>query len=89
MKKYVFEEYRDKAGVGSEKIFDTKKEAVMFAESEWKFLTENDKASYLNDANGTFRVYEVEISQEQAEDEDLMLSELWSADVWDALSEGR
>lgn len=84
MKKYVFEEYRDKAGIGSEKVFDTKKEAVMFAESEWNSKTRNDQASYLNDANGIFRVYEIEISKEQEEDEDLTLSELWTADVWDA-----
>lgn len=87
MKKYVFEEYRDKAGIGSEKIFDTKKEAVMYAESEWHNMAGRDQDSYLNDASGIFSVYEIEISQEQAEDEDLVLRDLWSADVWDALVE--
>ena len=85
MKKYVFEEYRDKAGIGSEKIFDTKKEATMYAESEWHGMTESDQDSYLHDVNGMFRVYEIEITPEQAEDEDLTLSELWTADAWDAL----
>lgn len=68
MKKYVFEEYRDKAGIGSERIFDGKEEAVDYALTEWKKLFDSDKKSYLNDANGVFHVFEIEITPEQLKD---------------------
>lgn len=81
MKKYVFEEYRDKAGIGSERVFDGKEEAVDYALTEWKKLFDSDKKSYLNDANGVFHVFEIEITPEQLKDYnegylDISLSEL-------------
>lgn len=87
MKKYIFEEYRDKAGIGSEKVFDEKKDAVKYALNEWKNLFDSDKKSYLNDPNGKFSVYEIEITPEQLEeyndgDLDIALSELATASAF-------
>lgn len=53
---YVFREYRDKAGIGSEKLFDTKEEAIEYAQKEWNHLSEHDKKNYRNDVAGTFMV---------------------------------
>lgn len=69
MKKYVFEEYRDKGGIGSQKIFDGKDEAVKYAAKEWdENLTTSEKKSYFNDCCGCFYVYEIEITPEQLEE---------------------
>ena len=43
MIKYVFIEYRDKAGIGSEVMFDDKTQAVEAAEKEWNHLSDKDK----------------------------------------------
>lgn len=67
MIKYVFIEYRDKAGIGSEAIFDDKTEAVKAAEKEWNHLSDKDRKSYLKDAAGMFTVLEVELTKEQVE----------------------
>lgn len=90
MKKYVFKEYRNCFGIGSEKIFATKKEAISYADSEWFRLARADKESYIDDVSGTFSVYEIEITPGQlAEyengDADFTLPELWTADIWNAL----
>ena len=91
MKKYVFEEYRDKAGTGSEKVFDTAEQALAYADKEWDNLVESDKKSYYKDPAGIFRVYEVELTEEQAEqlaDDELEvpLSELWTKEIKDFLA---
>lgn len=90
MKKYVFEEYRDKAGTGTVELFNTEDEAVNYAHNAWNNLFESDKQTYRIDACGTFRVYEIEISEEQLskyEDGCLEVSidDLWTRDVYDAL----
>lgn len=90
MKKYVFSEYRDKAGTGSDKVFDTKREAVTYAAEKWNTMTNGDRKSYLQDPCGTFNVFEIEITQEQIENWeylDVQYQDLWTADVWDALVE--
>lgn len=92
MKKYVFEEYRDAVGVGSEKIFNTKEIALGFAIEEWKHLFERDKASYRKDEFSCFRVFEIEITPEQLaayENDclDIALSELETEEVYNALDE--
>lgn len=92
MKKYIFEEYRDKAGSGSEHLFDTKNEAVDFAQIKWEKLTSGDKKSYLTDSFAIFRVYEVDANLEQIKDfadPDGILrpSEFESTEVWNALEE--
>ena len=86
MKKYVFHEYRDKWGLGSEKVFDNEKEAVKYANDEWNKLFDSGKKSYLNDDCGEFRVYEIEITAEQLEqynngELDLPLTEFWKRNV--------
>lgn len=53
---YVFEEYRDKAGTGTEKKFDNKDQALDYAQREWDHLVEHDKESYRKDPCGAFRV---------------------------------
>ena len=90
MKKYVFVEYRDKAGVGSEKLFDTEKQAITYADKEWYSMVASDKNSYIKDSAGEFRVYEVELTAEQAaayadNDLEVPLSELCSKDIKDYL----
>lgn len=67
MIKYVFVEYRDKAGIGSEVMFDDKTQAVEAAEKEWNHLSDKDKKSYLKDTAGVFTVLEVELTKEQVE----------------------
>lgn len=60
MKKYVFDDCN--GNNGDIKIFDTAEEAMVSAESEWKYLTNMDKARYRK-GNGCFEVYEIEISE--------------------------
>lgn len=90
MKKYVFEEYRDTFGTGNGRVFNSKEEAVSYAKDQWNGLCNSDKKTYKKDICGTFRVYEIEISDVQlAELEDgcldTPLSELWTEDLYDAL----
>lgn len=88
MKKYIFEEYRDSKGTGSEIMFDTAVEAVEYAKKDWEHFCEHDKQTYRNDMMGTHRVYEIEITAEQVElyndgDLDVTLNELETAAIWD------
>ena len=55
-RKFVFEEYTDKGGIGSQKIFDTKKEAVDYCKNYWYNLVSEDKKHYLEDVCGKFFV---------------------------------
>lgn len=89
MKKYLFVEYRDAMGMGSEKVYNGKEEAVNEAVKAWNLLSEADKKSYTKDAAGTYRVDEIEITAEQFElykvDElAIPLEELSTATVWEA-----
>lgn len=89
MKKYLFTEYRDAMGTGSEKMYNSKEEAVNEAIKAWDALSETDKKSYAKDAAGTYRVDEIEITAEQFElykvDElAIPLEELSTATVWEA-----
>lgn len=57
---YVFDEYRDSMGTGTEKTFDNKEQAVKYARREWNHLSLNDKSSYISDilnGCGWFMVY--------------------------------
>ena len=86
MKKYVFIEYRDSFGTGSEKIFDSEKDAVKYANDEWSKMCDSDKKTYLNDDCGEFRVYEIEITSEKFEqynneELELPITEFWKRDV--------
>ena len=60
MKKYIFEEYRDKAGTGTQKVFNNRSEAITKALNDWQALNYHDKQSYIDDPAGMFRVYEQE-----------------------------
>lgn len=60
-KVFVFDEYRDKAGNGSQEYFDSLEEAVDYARKEWEHLADSDKKSYLNDPAGYFMVTENEV----------------------------
>lgn len=91
MKKYVFEEYRSKRGIGSEELFDTEIEAIECVEGEWNHLSRYDQKSYLNDPEAWFWVYEIEITPEQLreyEDNelDVPLRELWTKDIVDMIA---
>ena len=58
---FVFDEYRDRAGVGSQEYFDNPNEAIDYARKEWEHLADSDKKSYLNDPAGCFMVTENEV----------------------------
>lgn len=60
MKKYVFDDFN--GNNGDVTIFDTAEEAMTFAEREWRYLTNMDKARYHKE-NGCFVVYEIEIPE--------------------------
>ncbi len=92
MKKYVFEEYRDSAGIGTTTVYDTEQEAKKTAKKEWDRLCEADKKSYINDPAGLFEAYEIEITTEQLEafdlgEADFSLADLWTRDLFDAIHE--
>lgn len=92
MKKYVFEEYRDSAGIGTTTVYDTEQGAKKTAEKEWNRLCEADKKSYINDPAGLFEAYEIEITTEQLEafdlgEADFSLTDLWTRDLFDAIHE--
>lgn len=80
MKKYLFTQYSDKGGIGSEQLFDTKEEALKCADREWEGLTKSDKAR-----RDWFYVCEIEITAEQLEEyeegDGLPLEEYWTADI--------
>lgn len=65
MRRYVFEEYRNSIGAGSEEVYDQKDEALKFAEEHWNHLSESDKDSYRKDRCGIFLVYEIDIPAEE------------------------
>lgn len=91
-KRYVFEEYRDKLGSGTERVFEkavTKETAVEAAKAEWNALDDRDKKSYQQDPAGMFRVFEIKITpkqMEQYEDGELdeTLEELETREIWSA-----
>ena len=85
MKKYVFEEYSDRKGIGTLKMFDSKKEAVEYAKESWNRLVKSDKEKI-----DKYHVYEVEMTDEQLADyengtEEFIFDDLWTADVWDVM----
>ena len=87
LKRYVFKEYRDQAGTGSEKIFTDPVKAVEYARNEWERLVPSDKASYLS-CGSRFRVFEIEIPGAKLGDylegtPNFNLDEYCSLDMWD------
>lgn len=91
-KRYVFEEYRDKLGTGTERVFEkavTKETAVEAAKAEWNALDDRDKKSYQQDPAGMFRVFEIKITPKQMEQYedgklDETLEELETREIWSA-----
>lgn len=85
MKKYVFEQYSDRLGWGEVELFDSKEEAVRYADREWNHLTKSDR-----ERRTMFFVYEVEITDEQLQEfeegDGLPISEYWTADVRDFIN---
>lgn len=67
MKAYFFNEYRDKAGSGSYKMFDAKEDAIAYCVKEWDDLCKADKESYLNDSAPSFCVEIAEVVEEDGE----------------------
>ena len=66
-KVFVFGEYRDKAGSGSQEYFDSLEEAIDYARKEWEHLADSDKKSYLKDSAGHFMVTENEVIEEEGD----------------------
>ena len=93
-KRFVFEEYREKWGNGDVKIFPrntTEEKATKMVMDEWNRLIRADQQSYLNDALGVFRLFEIEITPEEAEmwedGEDIGggLTEFETREIWSAI----
>ena len=55
-KKWCLSEYRDRCGIGSERLFETKEEALAIAEDMWSRMDDRDKRSYSDDPAGCFWV---------------------------------
>lgn len=55
---FVFGEYRDSKGCGSEVYFDNSEDAIHYAINEWNHLAKTDKQSYLKDTYSYFTVTE-------------------------------
>ena len=55
---FVFKEYRDSKGCGSEVYFDNSEDAIHYAINEWNHLAKTDKQSYLKDTYSYFTVTE-------------------------------
>ena len=90
VKRYVFAEFRDSTAVGGEVLLDDAADAVKLARGEWDRLSYRDQRSYQEDAVGTFRVFEVELtSAELALYEDgeleLPLTEYETRELWSGL----
>lgn len=77
---FVFNEYRDRTGSGSQEYFDNPKEAINYAKKEWEHLADSDKKSYLKDPAGFFMVTKNTVTKE--EDPSFELLNV----LWDALS---
>lgn len=53
---FVFSEYRDSAGIGSEKLFADLDDAIQYAKFEWEHMTDADRRSYIDDPCGQYCV---------------------------------
>lgn len=93
---FVFDEYRDKAGVGSQQFFDNLEEAVDYARKQWEHLAKSDKESYMKDPAGFFMVTENEVCMVDGEyyPDSVPLEIFWNAfkyqrtlDLEDAIDE--
>lgn len=80
---WVFNEYRDKAGTGEYKTFETKEEAIAYAKDEWNHLNESDQDSYIYDKCGEFWVAQLDMVYddvaEEYEPDFSSYSPVWSA----------
>ena len=83
---WVFREYRDKAGTGSEKIFGGRLEAVLYAVSKWDHMSAADKKSYFDDPAGVYCVGLAEAVWEDVGEEWVTEPDLDQI-VWDALAD--
>lgn len=91
-RRWIIEEYRDKAGVGSTRVFDNQHEALETAMNEWDALSDKDKKSYGTDPAGMFRLFRISIPPqklEQYEDGELdgTLADYETGEIWNALQE--
>ena len=82
-KAWVFEECRDKAGIGHYELFKDKAEAIEYAQKEWGHKSQRDKESYHPEDGDWFLVAEVPVEWDEYEEsfepvlEDL--DPVWSA----------
>lgn len=83
LKAWVFSEYRDSRGTGSEKLFKDRDEAVKYAEEEWNHLSVRDQESYHIEDGDVFLVAEAPVYWDDVEEKyepDLSsLDPVWSA----------
>ena len=66
---YVFEKYRDKAGVGNVKCFRTVEKALQEASDDWNRMNDHDKESFLTDPAGRFDVTLRRMTWDDVDDE--------------------
>ena len=86
---YVFVQYTDKFGNGSEEVYMRGWQAMNHAQTEWDSLAASDKKRFASDPAGKFCIYEIAITPEYLSlyrkgELDKPLSEFWRRDVWSA-----
>lgn len=81
---WIFEEYRDKRGTGSRKMFATKEEALKEAKDAWESMTDYDRDSYKKDAFAMFYVAEYPLEWDEDEMEFVPATDDYTEE-WSAL----
>lgn len=81
---WIFEEYRDKRGAGSRKMFATKEEALKEAKDAWESMTDYDRESYKKDNFAMFYVAEYPLEWDEDEMEFVPATDDYTEE-WSAL----
>ncbi len=89
MKAWMFSEYRDSRGTGSQKLFKTKEEALRHGWGLWNGLNKADRDSYLNDDCGEFLVAEVPVEWDETDEDWIAVTADGYVAVWDGLEDER
>ena len=86
MKAWMFSEYRDSRGTGSQKLFKKEHEAVEYARDLWASLNEADRKTYREDPCGEFLVAEVPVEWDEIDEDWIAITADGYDPVWDALA---
>lgn len=67
MRKFVFHDFNSRNGIYITDIYDSKEDAIRRLDYAWSHLTGREQKIYKNADEASFRVSEIEISQEELE----------------------